>query len=417
MATALSRETPGDRSQARAKKGSARLWWHVHQWAGLKLSIFLSFVLFTGTLAVVAHEIDWALTPSLRVAPSSVEGPPDWAAIAAHALAHPSTERIGYVAAPTASAFASRVMVERRDGTSGYLHAHPATGAIQGGTGFVDAHRILRNLHRHLNLPTWIGVPIVSALALLLAVSLVTSLVVYKRWWRGFLKPIRWRDARTAWGDFHRLAGLWSLWFLLLIAVTGVWYLVESLGGEAPSMPKAEARSGAMPDRPALVRSLRNAIAAVRAQDPDLAIESIRFPSDKSPVFVIEGQRSAWLVRARANAVWAEAGDGAVLLRTDARDLSAHQRISEAADPLHFGNFGGYWTKIPWFLFGLLLTGLAVSGVAIHGLRIGRAARDAVRPGMLAAAWRGMGRWRWPSLAAVATGFAMLPALFLGGGD
>ena len=46
----------------------------MHQWVGLKLSLFLTFILFTGTLAVVSHEIDWLLQPSLRVAPTSVEG-------------------------------------------------------------------------------------------------------------------------------------------------------------------------------------------------------------------------------------------------------------------------------------------------------------------------------------------------------
>jgi uncharacterized iron-regulated membrane protein len=395
-----------------ARKGTARLWWHVHQWAGLKLSIFLAFILFTGTLATVAHEIDWLLTPSLRVAPASVEERPRWERIAAAALAHPSTGEVRYIAAPTASAFAARVMVKRADGSNGYLHAHPSTGAIQGETGFVDAHRILRNLHRHLNLPVWIGVPIVSALAFLMAVSLVTSLVVYKKWWRGFLKPVRWRNARTAWGDVHRLAGLWSLWFLALMATTGVWYFVESLGGDAPPIPKVEARA-AMPERTALAQSLAVALEAARAAAPDLKVESIRFPTEKSGAFVIEGQRSAWLARPRANAVWADAASGRALLATDARDLSVHQRISEMADPLHFGTFAGYWTKVPWFLFGLLLTALAVSGVAIHALRLGRAAQA----GVLAVAWAGMGLWRWVAVAGVATGFVMLPMLWVGGGD
>ena len=53
----------------------ARLWWLVHQWAGLKFSILLSFVLFTGTLAVFSAELDWAMRPALRVDMASVSGP------------------------------------------------------------------------------------------------------------------------------------------------------------------------------------------------------------------------------------------------------------------------------------------------------------------------------------------------------
>lgn len=408
MATALPRET-ATATRATAGKRSARLWWHVHQWVGLKLSIFLGFVLLTGTLATVSHEIDWLLTPSLRVVPSTAPAEPDWAAIGRAALSHPSVARVESVAAPTASAFAARVMVKRQGGGLGYLHVHPGTGAIQGEAGWVDAQRVFRNLHRHLNLPTPIGVPIVGALGFLLAVSLVTSLVVYKRWWRGFLRPIRWRDARTAWGDFHRLAGLWSLWFLALIAATGVWYFVESIGGAAPPMPRAEARTAPPSD---LAPALARAVDVARVAAPDLRIEGIRFPEKPGDAFVIEGRRSAWLVRPRADTVWVDPADARVLLVTDGRDLSAHQRVSEMADPLHFGTVAGYWTKLPWFLFGLLLTGLAVSGVAIHALRIARAARS----GPAAAAWRGMGPWRWIALAVVATGFVMLPTLFASAG-
>ena len=393
---------------ARPRKAS-RLWWHVHQWVGLKLAIFTSFIFLTGTLAVVSHEIDWLLTPSLRVAP--VGGPPAWGRIAVAAAAEPGVAEIRSVAAPTASAFAARVSVRYADGSAGYLHAHPATGRIQGRTGFVDAQRILRNLHRHLDLPVAVGVPIVSSLAVLMLVSLATSLVVYKRWWRGFLKPIRTRDARLFWGDLHRLLGVWSLWFVGLIAATGLWYLVESLGGEAPPLPSAKAAAPVAAPAATAAR-LDHALAAAHAADPALAVENIRFPTAKSGAFVIEGRRAAWLVRPRADAVAVDAARGRVLLVADARDLDLHQRVSEAADPLHFGTFGGYWTKVPWFLFGLALTALSVSGIAIYGLRIGRRAGA----GALATAWSGMGAWRWPACAAVATGLAMIALLIVRGG-
>ena len=60
---------PLDKAKPRPK--AARIWWVVHQWTGLKLSLFMTFILFTGTLAVLSAEIDWVLQPSLRVAPSS----------------------------------------------------------------------------------------------------------------------------------------------------------------------------------------------------------------------------------------------------------------------------------------------------------------------------------------------------------
>lgn len=117
-------------------------------------------------------------------------------------------------------------------------------------------------------------------------------------------------------------------------------------------------------------------------------------------------------MRSRANAVWVDPATFEVLLKTDGRDMNVHQRISEMADPLHFGDFGGYWTKVPWFLFGLLLTGLSLSGAAIYSLRITRERGGEARMAQaFAGMWRDQSRWRWISAALIFVGFALLPAL------
>lgn len=91
-----------------------------------------------------------------------------------------------------------------------------------------------------------------------------------------------------------------------------------------------------------------------------------------------------------------------------------HQRISEAADPLHFGTWGGLATKLLWFVFGLALTGVSVSGVAIYGLRLMRAERRPAGWGpAVAVSWRGMGVWRWPAVVLVLIGFLLIPTVFL----
>lgn len=397
-----------------AAPSHARSWWVVHQWVGLKLSLFLTFILFTGTLAVVSHEIDWLLQPSLRVAPSSVEGPVNWVSIAQNAARYEATGTVVAIEAPIASAFAARVRIERADGSLAFLHAHPTTGEIQGVGPWVGAERILRNMHRHLNLPVWLGVPIVTSLAFLLLVSLVSSFVVYKKWWRGFAKPLRRRDARTWWGDFHRLAGVWSLWFVALIVLTSLWYFVESLGLDAPRAPRVEAVAGIEEaDKPTPeMGDLSSALGAAREAYPGLRIQQLLFPREASPYLELQGDHEALLVRPRANAVWIDPTSSQVLLTTDGREMGLHQRIGEMADPLHFGTFGGYWTKVPWFLFGLAMTGLALSGAAIYSLRIARERSADIRISRsFAGMWRGMGHWRWISLALIVVGFVMLAPL------
>jgi uncharacterized iron-regulated membrane protein len=269
-------------------------------------------------------------------------------------------------------------------------------------------------MHRHLNMPIWLGVPIVSSLALLLLVTLVSSLLVYKKWWRGFTRPIRSRDARTGMGDFHRLAGVWSLWFVALMIVTGLWYLAEEVAAGAPPAPRPEIAAVPPPSSSqALAGRLALGLAAARAADPELRIERVLLPTDRLGAFKFEGQKAAILVRPRANAVWTDARTGAPILLADARDMSVHQRIAEAADPLHFGTFGGYWTKVVWFLFGLLLTGLSVSGAMLYAMRLNKSKRLRGEGRSIAArAWQGMGVWRWPATALVVAGFVLVPALF-----
>ena len=387
--------TAPTKAKAKAKVKASRTWWRVHQWAGLKLCLFMSFILLTGTLATVSNEIDWLITPGARVDPGTVSGATNWPAIAEQAAAAVPGYSVTGIFAPIDPWWAASVSVVDGEGRRRLLLAHPATGTIQDSRSVITAQLILRRMHRHLFLPNWIGVPLVSALAIPLGISLVTSFVVYKRWWRGFFKPLRFRDARTWTGDFHRLAGVWTLWFTALMVVTSLWYLIESLGGHAAPAPRAEVAPLARP-APDVAASLDMSFSAARQARPDLRIDRIFFPSESSGAFIFQGQREAILVRPRANAVWTDAATGEVKLIADGTDFTVHQRISEMADPLHFGTFGGIWTKLIWFVFGALLTGLSISGAAIYALRIMKSRRESPSFADTAAlSIAGMGRWAW----------------------
>lgn len=110
---------------------------------------------------------------------------------------------------------------------------------------------------------------------------------------------------------------------------------------------------------------------------------------DNGVIFL--GQDRAWLVRDRANGVAIDGKSGRVLMTLDGRELTAHQRISEMADPLHFGTFGGLATKVIWFLFGTILTGMSVTGTIIYARRLAKS--DKLETSTARVAWSGMGAW------------------------
>ncbi|MCI4592250.1 PepSY domain-containing protein [Sphingobium sp. BYY-5] len=385
--------------RVRTRKGRS-LWWVVHSWIGLKLSIFLTFILATGTFAVFAHEIDWLATPAMRVLPRS-EPVASWGALAQAAARAAPDARLQTLYAPIDSWFTVEAWVSRGKGAPERVYVDPWTAKVTGRHGWANVHRFLRQTHRHLMLPTKIGIPIVCSLALLLAASLVSGIVTYKKWWRGFFRTPRGGDGRRMTGDLHRLMGLWSLWFMALIALTGLWYLVETLGGNAKVPKLPEVVASAMPTG----ASLDRLVAKARRADPALDIREIRFTPDNGVIFL--GQSSAWLVRDRANAVVVDPATSQVVARLDGRALSAHQRISEMADPLHFGTFGGMWTKAIWFLFGALLTAMAVTGTMIYAMRLVRSSRSDA--GSLKRAWQGMGAWGYVGFALILLTLILTP--------
>ncbi|MBO9724872.1 MAG: PepSY domain-containing protein [Novosphingobium sp.] len=380
-------------------------WWRLHAWLGLKLSVFLTVILLSGTLAVIGNEIDWLADPAMRASPGR-QSQASWGTIAGNALAAVPGGRIELIERGPDPWFATVVVMKAPDGHRRRVLVDPATGTINRVAGFGGAQRFLRDFHRRLMLPVAIGLPLVTGFAFVLLASLVSGLVTYKKFWRGFLRRPRWRDWRTASGDLHRLAGLWSLWFLSLVIVTSLWYLVELLGASAPVLfpldPAPQTgRAQAQPVGEALDRLAERA----RESFPDLDIRRVQYPFPGVGAVGFQGEAQSWLTTEKANAVWVEPDTSRVVARIEGQALSAHQRISEMADPLHFGTWGGLASKIVWFLCGCLLTGLAVTGIIIYASRL---------RGAWGVAARGVSWWGLVGCAFVVGALLMAPSVLLG---
>lgn len=358
-----------------------RVWLDLHRWMGLKLSILMSFILITGTFAVVSHEIDWLIDASLRAAPPSSASSPgeraSWGTmLAAVRTAYPdrTVERLN---APVDRWFAAEALTVKPDGQWRRVRVDPSTGVVTGEAGWTNVQRILRDSHRRLMIPTAAGIILVSLFSLLLIGSLITGLIVYRRFWRGFFKAPRARDARTLWGDLHRLSGVWSIWFIAIMGLTGLFYLLEATVWRAPPFTVETRASAADPaDLPPTAQPLPldSLVATAQAAAPGFEITAVMPPKTAQEPLRLQGQWTAILVREQANEIVVDPYTGDILSVLDATTLSAHQRISEAADPLHFGTFGGLTTKLLYFVFGLILSAMSLSGVYIYSARIRRAA-------------------------------------------
>jgi uncharacterized iron-regulated membrane protein len=371
-----------------------RLSYRLHSLFGLKLSLFLAFICATGTLATVSHEIEWLLMPQVRA--TAVPGEPDWGAMwdAAQAT-HPDgwVRGIGTYDRSDADYFAKAAQVALPDGREVTLLVDPGTNRVTGALPPISFHSFMRGLHYYLFTPGDWGFFAVTALGFVLMGSLITGLLVYRRFWKGLFRRPRFdRDSRTWLGDLHRLGALWTLPFLLIISLTSIWYFFERMDMGWESEPPRAAPLRRAP----VAGTVARWTATARAAMPGLKITSISLPwSDGDPV-VVQGEWKAWLVRERTNAAFIDPVSGRLLGVRAAHRLPATERWVHTADPLHFGNFAGLTGKLLWVIFGIGLTGLAASGAIIHGKRV-------VSPDPVggAAAWRG------------ALGQALLPSLLL----
>jgi uncharacterized iron-regulated membrane protein len=102
-----------------------------------------------------------------------------------------------------------------------------------------------------------------------------------------------------------------------------------------------------------------------------LKINSIRFDA-KSNLITIEGKTSGMgaFFRPRANRVTFELKSGKLINIYKSIDDTAHKIISDIADPIHFGDWGGLTTQIIWFILGLILSIAIIFGLFLSIKRI-----------------------------------------------
>jgi len=374
-----------------------RVWFIVHGWLGANIALMTALLFLSGTLATVSHEIDWLFDKSVRA--QGLARSISWEELRALVAAAAPGERISSIMLGPERVitpewdlpFAAKVAVVDHAGHERILLVDLDAGKITGTRSYIDFPFLVRQLHYNLFIHPW-GFYFNVLLAVWVISAIVTGLVSYRRFWRGFFRRPRWHAARRVlWGDLHRLIALWSLLFLILISVTGFWYLIPELalrfGGNAPTQAPVVQRQ---------MMSLDELAANAEATIPGFEIRLILLPDLSGGPIEFWGQANEPLMHQRGNRVRLSSATGSVLaVHRSSREGALH-RWNDTVDALHFGSFGGLIGRAVWCLFGVATSLLILSGTLI------RAYRFAGEPG-----WHfgWLGRWRWVNF-----GLLFLPA-------
>lgn len=351
-----------------------RLWYKIHGWFSLPIWLIFCAVCITGTVAVLSHEITWLTNPNARaVNPDNLPAKPAAELVKIVENAYPSAD-VSMVLTYEPY-LVNAVIFSDKDIPQGIAYVNQYTGAIQELNQGITFIGFMRSLHGWLLFP-WessysIGYYLVCAMAVVIMGALVTGLVIYKNFWRAFTQPkIRVNQGKKALlTDLHRMSGVWSIWFMLVMSVTGLWYLVQAILWHVgydiePHAPLVEAKQLPMQvsEAPQPPVSFADAMVIAKQKFPDFKPSYLMLPEHNRGMYTLIGSGDFIFYDQYSYNLNINPWTGEIASVKSPDSMTALQTVMHIADPLHYGTIGGIWTKIIWFFFGLILSGMSITG-------------------------------------------------------
>lgn len=347
-----------------------KLFWRLHSFIGLAAGLGLVVIGISGSLLVFHEEISALLQPEqTRVEPTSggrlsfeelvlaVESQLPEYAVTGWDFNHDNERAAdGAFVIPFGVREWQYITVDPYRGTvlSGPLH-HDLT--FKG---------LLLELHYTFFADHW-GMAISGLLGIALCFLGLSGLWLYRRFWKTLFR-LRWRaSARMLLGDFHRLVGVTSVAFNLLLGFTGAYWNVAHVIDEFAHEPHPDdvyvITERLLPDD----LPLNEILADAPGRLPGFRTHYVSLPWAPDGAVTLWGDfdDGAWFRSPHGSQMTYASQDGSFVSLHDIRGDSWWSQTLDAFEPLHFGSFGGLPIKLLWALAGLAPGLLAISGTAI----------------------------------------------------
>jgi len=381
----------------------------LHLWVGLHVAIYFILMFVTGAALVFRGELNNLVQPVPVVAV-----PADAELMGADQLydalsAQYETATIYNISVPTRPGRA--VSVNLFDPVRGQINAiaDPYSGAVLVEHKKQTIVQYIRDMHASLLIPRRVGFLLVSSSSLILFFSVVSGLISYRRFWRGLARmPSSALPDRARWGGWHRLLGLWVAPFLLITALSGLYFFAKDIGvdGSSPPPPPVSERQDTRP--PGFgAATIRAATDSVARQFPNFELAAVALPDGPRKPITLKGVNAPGGIMA-GQSYFVDPVTLQVLGGTSPWDSTGLRKISPWIIALHYGNWGGLGVRILWVVFSLGATALIFAGLCVY---VARSAASGPESGSaLLRFWRGMGLIRWAYLL-LAAGMAALTLL------
>lgn len=203
---------------------------------------------------------------------------------------------------------------------------------------------------------------LVLIIGVLFFFSLLTGLLVYRKSIFDtllFRTRIKKKNKRSYYSSLHRIVGVWALVLNLLLVITGTFlaWKVTNSGFNPPAAAQT----------PAVIAPVETALKEIRATKPHFTPTYIRLPLNEQGHVVIYGiyEEDPFYFSEFGNYFLVDHQTGEISGETKITEADLSTQLSNTLIPLHFGQYGGIWSKLLYSLVGLSGPFLSVSGFII----------------------------------------------------
>ncbi|MCW1884153.1 PepSY domain-containing protein [Luteolibacter flavescens] len=348
-----------------------KLFWKLHSVVGLMAGLGLLVIGITGSLLVFHQELDAVISPeATRVEPVPEGRMPLEKLVVAVEQQVPGHGVTGWELRrddPRAAEGAYVMPHGTRDWH--WVTVDPYRGTVLSRPRDHDAtlKGWLLELHKEFFLHD-IGIAVTGLLGVALCFLGGSGLYLYRRFWKSLFRLRLKSSFRMLSGDFHRLVGVWSTGFNLLLGFTGAYWnvshtiehLVEPHHDAADEVLFYEKLFSSELPIEAMLTDAKKEI-------PGFEARYVSLPWAPGGPFTLWGsaEDAAWFRSEYGSQVAFDSKTGAVISKHDLTKDGWWTQVVDSFEPLHFGNFGGLTSKILWSAAGLAPALLCLSGMAI----------------------------------------------------
>jgi uncharacterized iron-regulated membrane protein len=344
----------------------------VHLWSGLIVGLYVVLIGLTGSILVYRYEIEHAINPALnKIVPGQGRASVQ-TALDDHRARYPELT-FQQLAIPSEADRSWFWRARDRANNRVYVYFNQYTGQHIG----AEVHKDLwmqwiYDLHAYLLMQKpgllWNGIG-GTAVAVLCLSGLVIWWPGIKQWRFGFTYSPKngWKRQNY---DLHKVTGFWSFAVLLVVALTGVYYCYPN---------EARALIGKISGHPMVVDPLMTGMPAptIKASlDTVLAEAEAALPGGRVWALTIPARAdSPYTFRKIMPGDWHRAGDHWVFLSVETgkpirwektSDFPWGTRLIKSMAPLHFGTWGGTFSRVLYILLGIAVSLLAATGYLMY---------------------------------------------------